>query len=178
MSKRLHFLVPDVATCKAIVDELNEMGIPESQTHVIGNHFTPLNGLHEATFLQKSEFTHGVEEGLGVGGVAGLLGGLLAVTFPPAGLVLGGGALLVSALAGAGLGAVVSAIVAKDIPNRKLQAFEDAISEGQLLLLVDVPKKEVDSVVDVIHKHHPEVEIGMTSPSPSLGKSREDQASH
>nr|VFK22973.1 MAG: hypothetical protein BECKMB1821G_GA0114241_100358 [Candidatus Kentron sp. MB]VFK26575.1 MAG: hypothetical protein BECKMB1821I_GA0114274_100144 [Candidatus Kentron sp. MB]VFK74539.1 MAG: hypothetical protein BECKMB1821H_GA0114242_100630 [Candidatus Kentron sp. MB] len=171
MSKRLYFLVPDVDTCRSIVAELDEIGISESHTHVIGNHFTPLDGLHEASFLQKSEFTHGVEEGLGVGGVAGLLGGLLAVTFPPAGLVLGGGALLTSALAGAGLGAIISAVVAKDIPSRKLQSFEDAISEGQLLLLVDVPKKQAKGVIEVIQKHHPEVEFGETAPSPSLGKS-------
>nr|VFK44845.1 MAG: hypothetical protein BECKTC1821D_GA0114238_10226 [Candidatus Kentron sp. TC]VFK47127.1 MAG: hypothetical protein BECKTC1821E_GA0114239_10777 [Candidatus Kentron sp. TC]VFK57969.1 MAG: hypothetical protein BECKTC1821F_GA0114240_10216 [Candidatus Kentron sp. TC] len=171
MSKRLYFLVPDVDTCRTIVNELKDFGIPESHTHVIGNHFTPLDGLHEASFLQKSEFTHGIEEGLGVGGAAGLVGGLLAATFPPAGLVLGGGALLVSTLAGAGLGAVISAIVAKDIPNRKLEAFEDAISEGELLLLVDAPKRRINKLMDIIRGHHPEVEIGMTTPSPALGKS-------
>nr|VFJ45247.1 MAG: hypothetical protein BECKFW1821A_GA0114235_100911 [Candidatus Kentron sp. FW]VFJ47805.1 MAG: hypothetical protein BECKFW1821B_GA0114236_100319 [Candidatus Kentron sp. FW] len=171
MSKRLYFLVPDVVTCKEIVKELNEVGVPDSHTHVIGNHSTPLDGLHEASFLQKSEFKHGVEEGLGVGGAAGLLGGLLTVTFPPAGLVLGGGALLASALAGAGLGAIISAVVAKDIPSRKLEAFEDAIAAGQLLLLVDVPKKQVNSLIDIIHKHHPEVEIGTTAPSSSPKKS-------
>nr|VFJ46599.1 MAG: hypothetical protein BECKDK2373C_GA0170839_101535 [Candidatus Kentron sp. DK]VFJ46759.1 MAG: hypothetical protein BECKDK2373B_GA0170837_101418 [Candidatus Kentron sp. DK] len=166
MSKRLYFLVPDVAICKAIVDEIRAFGIPESHTHVIGNHFTPLDGLHEANFLQKSEFTHGIEEGLGMGGVAGLLGGLLAVTFPPAGLVLGGGAMLVSTLAGAGFGAVVSAMVAKDIPNRELESFEDAIAKGQLLLLVDVPKKQADALIDRIRDHHPEAEIS-TAPSSS-----------
>nr|VFK53070.1 MAG: hypothetical protein BECKTUN1418F_GA0071002_101626 [Candidatus Kentron sp. TUN]VFK53818.1 MAG: hypothetical protein BECKTUN1418E_GA0071001_101826 [Candidatus Kentron sp. TUN]VFK59546.1 MAG: hypothetical protein BECKTUN1418D_GA0071000_11049 [Candidatus Kentron sp. TUN] len=172
MSKRLYFLVPNVDTCKAIVNELNEFGIPDSHTHVIGNQFTPLDGLHKASFLQRTEFTHGVEEGLGVGGAAGLIGGLLAATFPPAGLILGGGALVLSALAGAGLGAVVSAIIAKDIPSRKLEAFEDAINAGQLLLLVDVPKKQVKSLIDIIHKHHPEIEIDETAPPPSLGKSQ------
>lgn len=167
MSKRLYFLVPDAATCKAIVDDIKKMGIPESHTHVIGNHFVPLDGLHEATFLQKSEFTHGVEEGLGMGGVAGLLGGVLAITFPPAGLVLGGGAILLSTLIGAGFGAVVSAVVAKDIPNRQIEKFEEAIIAGQLLLLVDVPKKQVDELIVLIHEHHPEAEIDSTAPLPS-----------
>nr|VFJ61973.1 MAG: hypothetical protein BECKFM1743C_GA0114222_103043 [Candidatus Kentron sp. FM]VFJ61998.1 MAG: hypothetical protein BECKFM1743A_GA0114220_102973 [Candidatus Kentron sp. FM]VFK13731.1 MAG: hypothetical protein BECKFM1743B_GA0114221_102923 [Candidatus Kentron sp. FM] len=165
MSKRLYFLVPNVTTCRAIVNDIEKIGIPQSHTHVIGNHFTPLDGLHEASFLQKSEFTHGVEEGLGMGGAAGLLGGLLAITFPPAGLVLGGGAVLVSALAGAGLGAVVSAMVAKDIPSRKIEKFEGAIAAGQLLLLVDVPKKQVDSLITLIREHHPEAEIGTTRSS-------------
>nr|VFK04001.1 MAG: hypothetical protein BECKH772B_GA0070898_103992 [Candidatus Kentron sp. H]VFK04219.1 MAG: hypothetical protein BECKH772A_GA0070896_103922 [Candidatus Kentron sp. H]VFK07063.1 MAG: hypothetical protein BECKH772C_GA0070978_103942 [Candidatus Kentron sp. H] len=167
MSKRLYFLVPNVATCKAIVSDIKKIGIPESHTHVIGNYFTPLDGLHEASFLQKSEFAHGIEEGLGMGGAAGLLGGLLAITFPPAGLVLGGGAVLVSTLAGAGLGAVVSATVAKDIPSRKIDKFEDAIAAGQLLLLVDVPRKQVNSLMNLIREHHPEAEISTTSPPPS-----------
>ncbi len=166
MSKRLYFLLPNTQITAIIVQELMDFGIPESHIHVIGNHLTPLEGLHEASFLQKSEFNYGVELGLGVGGAAGLLGGLLAVTFPPAGLVLGGGAILATTLAGAGAGAVVSALVARDIPNHKLNAFEHAIALGELLLLVDVPKSKVNAILELIKEHHPEVEIGITKSMP------------
>lgn len=165
MSRRLYLLVPDAATCKAIVAELRDIGIKESHTHVIASHAVPLEGLHEASILQTTEFKHGIEEGLGLGGVAGLLGGLLAVTFPPAGVVLGGGALLASTLAGAGLGGLVSALISKDIPNRQLAAFQGAIAAGQLLLLVDVPRSRVDEVAALIHSHHPEAEIEITHPA-------------
>lgn len=165
MSRRLYFLVPDTATCKAIVAELRDIEIRESHTHVIASHTVPLEGLHEASLLQKTEFKHGLEEGLGFGGVAGLLGGLLAVTFPPAGLVLGGGALLASTLAGAGLGALVSALITKDIPNRQLAAFQSAIAAGQLLLMVDVPKQRVKEVIELIRSHHPEADIAVAQPS-------------
>ncbi len=171
MTKRLHFLVPDVDTCRAIVEELAEFGIAERHTHVIASHTTPVRGLHEASFVQKSEFKHGIEEGLGVGGVAGLLGGLLVVTFPPAGLALGGGALLLTTLAGAGLGGLVSALVAKDVPSRQLEVFEEAIAAGALLLLVDVPKAQADAVADLIRKHHPEAQIGVSRPSPAPKRS-------
>ncbi|MGC1951182.1 MAG: DUF1269 domain-containing protein [Gammaproteobacteria bacterium] len=165
MTRRLYFLVPDAATCKAIVEELRDIGIKESHTHVIASHTAPIEGLHEASILQTTEFKHGLEEGLGLGGVAGLLGGLLAVTFPPAGLVLGGGALVASTLAGAGLGALVSALISKDIPNRQLAAFQGAIAAGQLLFMVDVPRQRVDEVTALIQSHHPEAEIEFTHPS-------------
>ncbi len=166
MSRRLHFLVPDLATCKAIVEELRSIGIKESHTHVIASHTVPLEGLHEASILQTTEFKHGIEEGLGLGGVAGLLGGLLAVTFPPAGLVLGGAALVASTLAGAGLGGLVSALISKDIPNRQLAAFQDALTAGQLLLMVDVPRQRVDEVAMLVQSHHPEAEIEVSRLSP------------
>jgi hypothetical protein len=102
--------------------------------------------------------------GLGVGGVAGLLGGLLAVSFPVSGIVLGGGALLASALAGAGGAAIVSALIAKDIPSHTLRTFEQAISSGQLLLLVDVPRHQVKSTVALIRRQHPEARITVTQP--------------
>jgi hypothetical protein len=164
--KRLFFLVPDVATCRRIVGELEEFGISERHVHVMGGHSTPLGGLHEASFLQKSEFSHGIAVGLGVGGLAGLLGGLLVASFPPADLQLGGAALLATTLTGAGAGALVSALVAKDIPNHKLRAFEKAIAAGELLLLVDVPRRRVDAVTGLIKLHHPEAKIGVLRRSP------------
>ena len=101
MTRKVHVLLPDAVVCRAVVDSAREAGIPDRHIHVIGSHYTPLEGLPEAGLADRSEFTRGLELGLGVGGVAGLLGGLLAVTFPPAGLVLGGGAVLASTLVGA-----------------------------------------------------------------------------
>lgn len=159
MSNRIYFLLPDLKSCRAVVKDLLQSGVNERHIHVVGNRFTPLEGLNQASSLQTSELKHGVELGLSVGGAAGLLGGLIAVSFPPAGLVLGGGALLAAALAGAGGAALVSALIAKDIPNHKLQAFQDAVSAGQLLLLVDVAKHHMGAVLEIVRQHHPEAEI-------------------
>jgi hypothetical protein len=141
--------------------------VKQRHVHAVANRFTPLEGLPHASLLQTSEFGRGIELGLGLGGIAGLLGGLIAVTFPPAGLVLGGGALLAAlaaAAGGAGAGALVSALVASDIPNHKLKTFDDAISAGQVLLLVDVPRGQVEATVQLIQQRHPEAEIGVSEP--------------
>jgi hypothetical protein len=85
----------------------------------------------------------------------------LAVSFPPAGLVLGGGALLVGAAAGAGFGAVVSALLSSHEHNHDLDAFQRAIEAGEILLMVDIPRQRVDKIRELILNHHPEAHIGI-----------------
>ena len=167
MSKRLYCMLPDVASCRAVVTEMRDAGISERRMHAVASVSVDLTGLPKADMWQKSEFAHGLEAGIGVGGAAGFLGGLLAVTFPPAGLILGGGALLAGTVAGAGFGALVAALVAKDMPSHELEAFENEIAQGKILLLVDVPRHRVDEFADMIKKHHPEAEIKITTPPQS-----------
>lgn len=162
--RRLYFLSPDWDSCHALVVDLEEAGIEEKYIHVIAKDTVPLDGLPKATVFQRSDLVYGVEWGVGVGGTAGALGGLLAVTFPPAGLVLGGGAVLLTALTGATLGGLVSAMVSKDVPNHDLEQYEKAIFAGQFLVMVDVPKELVGSYCELIRNHHPEAEIGISHP--------------
>ncbi|MGD2082696.1 MAG: DUF1269 domain-containing protein [Chromatiales bacterium] len=162
--RRLNVILPDVDHCKAVVAELREAGIPEEHMHVVANIAQPVEGLPEATVWERTELAHGIELGLGLGGAAGLLGGVLAVVFPPAGLVLGGGAVLASAAAGAGVGGVVSALLGSHEHNHDLDAFAQAIEAGRLLLMVDVPRRAVDSTRTLILMHHPEAEIGVARP--------------
>ena len=159
--RRLFFLTPDVSSCRNIVTELKTSGVPQRHLHVIGSIEQPLDDLPEANVLQKTELLHGIEVGAGLGGTAGILGGLLAMTFPPAGIVLGGGALLAAAAAGAGFGAVVSALMSSHEHNHDLGAFQEAIERGEILLMVDVPKSEVDKTKELILTHHAEAKIGV-----------------
>jgi hypothetical protein len=157
-------MLPDVESCRVVVEELGKEGVTDQDMHAVAGLGVDLEGLPQAGLMQKTEFAHGLEAGIGVGGVAGFLGGLLAVTFPPAGLVLGGGALLAGALAGAGFGALVASLVAKDMPSHELEKFEAGIAEGGILLLVDVPRNRVDEFTKLVKEHHPEAEIGVTTP--------------
>ncbi len=168
MRRRLYFLLPDVPHCHALVAEIKEQGLKDPDIHVVAREDIPLEGLHKATSLQKTELTHGLELGIGVGGVAGMLGGLLAVTFPPAGLVLAGGAVVLgSTLAGAGFGGLVSALVAKDIPNHELEQYQDAIFQGEILLMLDVPTHRLDEIMALIRATHPEARIQVSLPPPN-----------
>ncbi|MEN8166296.1 MAG: DUF1269 domain-containing protein [Pseudomonadota bacterium] len=159
--RRLFFLTPDVNSCQAIVQELEASGVPERHLHVIASIEQALDDLPEAGILQKTELLHGIEKGVGLGGTAGMLGGLLALAFPPAGIVLGGGALLAGAAAGAGFGAVVTALMTSHEHNHDLDAFQRAIETGEILLMVDIPRGQVDKTKELILGHHPEAKIGV-----------------
>lgn len=166
--RRLYVLLPTEASCHAVVDELQAAGIPESHLHVIAGLSHELKDLPEASVWQRTELAHGIEWGLGLGGAAGLMGGLLAVAFPPAGLVLGGGALLAGTAAGAGFGALITALLGSQEHNHKLDAFRRALAAGQVLLMVDVSRQRVNSVQETILRHHPEAEIGSVSSPASI----------
>ena len=100
--RRLYFMLPDLDTTKTVVDELLLKRIDEHHIHIVAKEGTAMGDLPEANLLQKSDFIPAMERGLAVGGITGILAGIAAVTFPPAGLILGGGAILGTSLAGAG----------------------------------------------------------------------------
>ena len=156
--RRLYFLLPGVDTCKAVVAELEEKGIPERHLHVVASLEKNLEGLPEAGILQKTELKHGLEWGVVLGAVAGLLGGWLTVTFPPPGVELGASAFLVTTAIGTGFGTVVAAVLSSHQHNRALDTFERA------MLMADVPRRRVKEIKSLILQHHPEAEIGVVRP--------------
>jgi hypothetical protein len=142
-----------------VISELQAMGIASRHLHVIASLSHDLAELPEATVWQRTELAHGIEWGIGLGGVAGLLGGLLAVSFPPAGVVLGGSALLAMTAAGAGFGGLITALLGSQEHSHQLDTFQRALDSGQLLLMVDVPRRREDEVRAAILGHHPEAQI-------------------
>jgi hypothetical protein len=163
--KRIYFLLPDVDTTRKIVDELLLARVEERHIHIIAKEGVSLEDLPEASFRQKSDFIPALERGLLVGGATGILAGVVAVTFPPAGLVLGGGALLTTALMGAGMGAWLSSMIGVGAPNTQLTRFETAVKEGHVLMLVDVPKLRVEEIEQLVKRHHPEADVQGTEPT-------------
>lgn len=166
--ERLYFLVPDLATTRHIVAALNTAGIDDKHLGVVAPASTPLGDLPEASVWETTELGRGIEGGLVVGGAAGLIGGLLAVTLPPVGLALAGSAVLATAAAGAGFGAVVSGLIAKDMPKKDIEALEGAIIMGHTLMLVDVPRRRKDEVVGVLKQLYPNTIIYTASEASPL----------
>jgi hypothetical protein len=164
--RRLYFLLPDVNSAKAIVDELLLARIEERHIHIAAaDHHALLEAnLPEANLLQESDFVPAVERGVAIGGATGILAGIAAIAIPGVGLALGGGAILGIGLAGAGLGAWVSGMIGISVPSSRLSDFESAIEEGQLLMMVDVPKAKVDSITELVKSHHPEAHVEGTEP--------------
>jgi hypothetical protein len=164
--RRLYFLIPGIDSAKTIVDELLLARIEQRHIHIAAadHHALVEANLPEANLLQESDFVPAVERGLAIGGATGILAGVAAVALPGVGLALGGGAILGIGLAGAGMGAWLSSMIGISAPSSRLTEFEDAIKEGGLLMMVDVPKTRVDEITDLIKQHHPEAEIEGTEP--------------
>ncbi|MEN8174362.1 MAG: DUF1269 domain-containing protein [Pseudomonadota bacterium] len=165
MRRRLYVMLPDVETTRQVVNELLLARIDDKHIHVLAKEGTPLEDLPEAGLREKSDLVHGLEVGLSVGGATGILAGLIAMTFPPAGVVLGGGAVLATALAGAGVGSWISGMVGSGVPNTRLKEFEDGVEKGQILLMTDVAKEREPEIEEMIRKHHPEADVGGTEPT-------------
>jgi hypothetical protein len=164
--RRLYFLIPTVDSAKTIVDELLLARVEQRHMHIAAadHHALTEANLPEANLLQESDFIPAVERGLAIGGATGILAGIAAVALPGVGLVLGGGAILGIGLAGAGVGAWLSSMIGISAPSSRLTEFEDAIKQGSLLMMVDVPKARVEEITSLIKQHHPEAEVEGTEP--------------
>jgi Ammonia permease len=163
--RRLYFLLPDVACARKVVDALLLNHVEERHIHLLAKRGTELEDLPAASVAQRTDLIPALERGVTVGGATGALAGLVAVAVPPAGLVLGGGAVLSLALAGAGLGAWMSSLMGISTPNSRLKRFEQAIESGQLLMMVDVPVERVDDIETLVRDIYPQAEIGGTEPT-------------
>ncbi|MGD8630252.1 MAG: DUF1269 domain-containing protein [Gammaproteobacteria bacterium] len=164
--RRLYFLIPTIDSAKTIVDELLLARVEERHIHIAAKDHHALTEAHlpEANLLQESDFVPAVERGLAIGGATGVLAGVAAVTIPGAALALGGGAILGIGLAGAGVGAWMSGMIGVSVPSSRLKEFESAIEEGNLLMMVDVPKARLEEITELVKSHHPEAHIEGTEP--------------
>lgn len=165
MNRRIYFLIPDVKTARTIVDELLLARIEWRHIHVLARQDIELEDLPEATLAQKSDLLPALARGAAAGGASGMLAGLVAMAFPPAGLTIAGGAVVAMTLAGAGFGTWMSSMIGVDVPNTRIKQFEEAIKHGQLLMMVDVPVPRVEEIEALVKSHHREAAVEGTDPT-------------
>ena len=165
MRRRIYFLLPDIESARGMLNEMLLARIEIGHIKFLGRRGELPPELPEANFLQKTDIVHGAQLGLGVGGVAGILGGLLLVWYPPAGVSLQLGAVLVTAFLGALFGAWVSSMAASAVPNSKLKPFHHDIEQGKVLMMVDVPMRRVQEISDLVAQRHPEAVSGGFEPT-------------
>lgn len=160
MRRRLYFMLPDVPSARAMLDELLLARIEERYIHFHAKDGTLLPDMPEANFLQKTDLVHGAEVGMVIGGLSGLLAGSLLLIFPPEGLELRTIALLVAGFGGALFGAWASGMAAAAIPSSRLKPFTEGIEQGKVLLIIDLPMRRVKEIEEMIAKRHPEIKFG------------------
>jgi hypothetical protein len=158
MRRRILFVIPDLMCARSTMDDLLLARIEACHIHFLAKRGTPMDGLHEANVLQKSDLVHAAQLGLAIGALLGCVLGAVVVMLTPTPeawqivIVLG------SAIVGALFGAWVSSMIGVSVPNSRLRDFQQAIEQGKLLLMVDVPSTRVEEIRDLLHRRHPDCE--------------------
>ena len=163
MRKRLYFLLPTYESAKQIVDELLIARIDENHIHVMAKEGVDIGDLPEASILQTSDIVHGVESGMVIGGISGLVGSIIAITALQLGSMMGL-VVLGCTIFGAIFGIWSAGMIGSSAKNTRLKNFEEAMDSGKILLMADVP---IDKVTEVKHKveAHKQTILGGEDPS-------------
>jgi hypothetical protein len=153
MRRRLYFLIPNGKRAREVFRALLLERVAERHIHFLARESTDLGDLPEATLLQKSDAMHGVMIGLFVGGLTGAAAGVVVLFFPPAGLVMGLGIVLIMSLLGAIMGIWASSMIAVDVPNTHLKQFEQDLKRGKILMMLDVEKRRMEEISHAVERH-------------------------
>lgn len=156
MNRRLYFLVPDVASARTMLNDLLLARVEERRIRFLANRGVLPGDLPEAGFTQKTDIVHGAQTGLILGGLVGVIGGAVVVLWPPGGLPLQLATILATGLVGAALGAWMASLAGTAVPNSRLKTFQGAIAEGKILLMVDIPFRQVQEITELLKDRHPE----------------------
>jgi hypothetical protein len=159
MKRRLYFLLPNVDSAKTVHNELLLARIEERNMHVLARDDISLNGLPEASLLEKSDLIHGLQLGFIIGGFTGIV---LAMSTYLLGMIVPGwetismGGIIV---AGAFIGSWTSSMVAINMQNTRLKEFMKEVNSGELLYMVDVPVHRIDEISKLVDSKHPEASM-------------------
>lgn len=157
MKQRIYWLIPDLASARRTVSDLQLAGVDRGHIHLAAREGVDMRGLHEASVWQTSDLAHAVQTGLLIGSALGIGAGLLAALYlsvSPASSQWQMAAVL--AVLGGVIGAWSSSMIGISIPSPRLARFEEAIEAGQILLMVDLPAAQMARVTALLRAAHPE----------------------
>lgn len=140
--KTITGVFPSISDLERAVRKLEGIGIPNEAISVIAGN----EANRHREYLEKAKRASrtagaAAASGASIGGGAGIVVGLIALTIPGVGPVVAGGA-IANALTGLGIGAVsgglISAFRNMAISHEQAPLYEEAVRRGQLLLSAQV----------------------------------------
>jgi len=157
VSRRLYFLFPSEPEAHRVLEEFVAAGVNANHIHAIGGEGRPLTTLPPATLRQRRDVGRYLEQVLWNGNFTVFsiaLVGLIASLFWGFSVwsTLAIGVMLATFVAGV--------LFAVTVPDVHLHEFRNALSHDELLLMVDVPKKQVAAIEDLVYRRHPEALAG------------------
>ena len=135
MKIRHVFVTRDVIQARDALLALREQGVGVDDISLVARSDIELDRIPDELKEADTDFVPAAMRGMGIGGATGLLAGLAAVVFAPVGITLAGAAAI--GAMGALVGGWSSALMGSALPDPVRQQFDDEISAGRILLLVD-----------------------------------------
>ena len=154
--RRLYYLTSSVDSVEEISGDLHNRGVSDWRFHIVSKNEAGLytHQLHSANTLYRTDLVRFVERGVIIGGLTGCaiiaplaLSNLFNLTV---------GALLAMGLFCVLIGAWIGGIGGISNENNKIRRFHGAIEKGQYLIMIDVRKKDVEEMKQLMSKNHPE----------------------
>jgi len=157
MKRRIYWLMPDLASARRAMDDLVWARVDAAHIHFAGPEGMDMAGLHAANVWQTSDVVHAAKTGWAVGSACGIVVGLMAaLMFPIFGDDPEWEVAVLVAVVGGVVGTWSASMIGISIPSPRLQRFEGAIAQGQILLMVDLPRSRVRDIEALLQSAHPE----------------------
>lgn len=162
--RRLYYLTRSIDSVDNISADLHEHGVTDWRFHIVSKDEAGLytHRLHRASVLDRTDLVRFVERGLMIGAVfalvlilglqlfSGFEWPLIAWIFLAAFFTLAGGWL-------GGFGGITG-------ENYRIRRFHNNIEKGEYLVMVDVPRKHMEKMKQLMAENHPEARLqGETS---------------
>ena len=157
MKERQFFFAPDVSAAKQIIEDLEDLGVTENDLHVIANDSVSLEPLPEPDLTHRSDVVDAAKRGAATGGAIGLVGSIVAVTVPAAGLTLGGGAIIAGTALGTALGTWFSTLIGVSVPNQDVEDYRGRIERGELMIIVDCEPEQQPALAAILSSRHDDI---------------------
>lgn len=149
MNKRIVGVFTTEHEASGAIEELKRHSCRTEDISIIARNKNDANTLSDETGTQVPEgMTYGAASGGLLGGVTGLLMGIGALAIPGIGPIIAAGPLaatLAGAAVGAGAGGLVGGLIGLGIPEEEAKNYDKYVSEGHILVMVDVegePKEQ------------------------------------
>lgn len=155
MWRRLFYLLPDEDRGSALVADLGTAGIEREQLHAVTGGGRLLQQFPPANARQQRDSVWQLQRWLWAGNLA-----LFALAALGLVLALYAGYTLAAFAAAAIMVATVTAgvVFVYHMPQTHLGEFDIALKHGDIVLMVDVPKRRTNEIAQLVRQRHPEAE--------------------
>lgn len=165
MRRRLYFVLPNIHSAQAVMNELLLDRIDENHIHFHAQNEHMIAQLPKAGAIEKSDVIYSALAGFVFGAIFGLLGGLLAYFVPwwfgEVALTVIPYCMVIGALACAAW----AAAIATAAPGYQLRAHRTQLEQGNILMVASVPWQRLREIRQRLMLHHPEALYGGVWPA-------------